>query len=740
MINWSKIIGVIVCIVLQTGIVFSQSKIQLIDEKSSEPIYLAHIKFTNIKSSKFQWTVSDENGFALNPYNDSTIIEISYTGYEKKIIEVVPSSQTQKISLKKVEFGLSELVITANFIPIELKESVYDIQVIDEQKISSKGAQNLREVLNTELNFRTNNGHANETSINMNGLSGNHIKIMVDGVPVEGRLNESIDLSQLNLSGIEKVEVIDGPTSVAYGTNALGGTINLISKKNQDKKVAVHLKSFYETVGQYNASAEIGYKYRENLFKLNLSRNFFDGFANPDTSRFKSWKPREQYFGSFQYSKKIKHLHLTYILDGFNETMTSRGERRPPYYVTAFDTYYLTNRISNKVLLAGRISPSNYINLALSHSYYNRIRNIYFKDLTTLNQIKTDSENDQDSTKFNTYLFRGVFTHKNDSNPIHYMYGIELKRDEILAQRIQNNNQWVGDYAIFAGIDYKPIKQLTIKPAARYAYNTIYSAPLVPSLNILYDFNENWQIRTSVAKGFRAPDLKELFMEFHYSSTINLYGNTKLTAENSDHFQFSVNYSKAIREHKIQINPKLYYSKINNLIGLTQISDVDWKYQNIDYLITRGSSINLNYRINIVAINVGYNYFGNYNSLFDEPNFQNKFHYTSDANSGIAIFLDSLKMSFHLNYKYTGLIRNSYITDQKFVKESYIGDYHTFDLNVSKLLFKEKVTFSFGIKNIFDTKEIPMIGDVYGVSNQSNASSLNVLWGRSYFFSLNFKI
>jgi len=53
-------------------------------------------------------------------------------------------------------------------------------------------------------------------------------------------------------------------------------------------------------------------------------------------------------------------------------------------------------------------------------------------------------------------------------------------------------------------------------------------------------------------------------------------------------------------------------------------------------------------------------------------------------------------------------------------------------------LFNKKLSTTLGVKNIFDVKEVLMVGDVFGVSNQSNATSLNVLWGRSYFVSLNY--
>jgi outer membrane receptor for ferrienterochelin and colicins len=485
-------------------------------------------------------------------------------------------------------------------------------------------------------------------------------------------------------------------------------------------------------------NASIGFKVKRSLFKFSGGRNFFEGFANQDTSRYKDWKPREQYFGSFLFSRRIHHLKLSYIFNGFTETMTSRGAPRAPYFTSAFDTHYKTQRFSNKILLKGRITNHSFIDLTLSQSYYQRSRNIYFKDLTNLNEIITSSDNDQDTTIFNNYLFRGVYTTKNDSSKLNFMFGIETKQDFIEARRITNSSQEIGDYALFGHLKYNPIKNITIQPAIRYAYNTKYNAPIVPSINFLFNANKNTDIRASYAKGFRAPSLKELYLEFHFNSTINLFGNENLSSENSDHFNLSVDYHKEFKKHKIRITPKIYYSKINNLIDLAQTSPVNWTYTNVDFLTTQGGLISFGYQYQNFGLKTSYSYYGNYNSQFDDTNINNDFFYSSDVNTTIGYLFDSLDLKININYKYTGTIKSYYLDDNYNVNESLIGDYHTFDLTATKRLLDKKMTLTAGVKNIFNVKEVQMIGEVFGVSNSNDATALNVLWGRSYFIALNF--
>jgi len=733
---------VLLTLTLMISVTFSlgqSSKVIILSQTDNSPIQFSHIKFTCLtgqEKGSFKWIVSDQNGVAINPYLDSTHVIISFVGYNNQTLLLTPN-QIKKIFLTPTPFGLNELVITGQYIPVLLKESVYDIKTINAEKITEKGANNLREVLSTELNFKTNNGHVNETSINLNGLSGNHIKFMIDGVPIEGRLNGNIDLSQINLDEVERIEIIEGPTSVAFGSNALGGVINIITKKAQSKKVDISVKSYYETIGQYNFSAKVGFKLKRNIFKFSGGRNFFNGFASQDSSRYKDWKPREQYFGNVMYNRRINHLNFSYILNGFKETMYSKGSARAPYYESAFDTYYNTQKFSNKILLKGRLSKTNYIDLTFSQSHYLRARNIYFKNLVTLEETLTPGSSDQDTTVFSNYMFRGVYNTKYDSSKVNFMVGTELKQDYINALRVKNQVQNIGDYAVFANIKYTPISTLTIQPAARYAYNTKYKAPIVPSINVLYNINKNIDLRTSYAKGFRAPSLKELYLEFHFNSTINLWGNETLNSENSDHLNISFDFHKEVNKHKIRIVPKAYYAKINNLISLTQTSPIDWTYNNVDYLITKGTSIMIKYEYENFNLKTAYNYYGNYNSQFDQAEIANDYFYSNDITSNAGYRFDSLNLSINLSYKYTGTIKSYYLDDNYVVTESLIGDYHTFDLSATKKFLDKQLLLTIGAKNLFNVTEVKMVGEVFGVSNSNNATSLNVLWGRSLFISLN---
>jgi len=724
---------------LFSTVLFAQnSRIQVLEPEGNSPVHLAHVLFqcqSGTDKGKEQWVITDEKGWAENPYADTSLALISHIRYEEVELLLLPTEQ--KVVLLKVNpVGLNETVVTGQFSAVRKKESVYKVSSIGQKEIDSKGATNMREAINGELNFRTNNGHVNETSINLNGLSGNHVKIMIDGVPVVGRLRGNIDLSQLNLNNVERVEVIEGPTSVVYGTNALGGVVNIITKKNIEPKKSICFNSYVESVGQYNIGVDLSFRSKKNTYKLHAGRNFFAGYSSDEEARLLDWKPREQYFANFMLSRRIKHFRLVYGLDGFSEKMTSRGAPIAPYYTKAFDTYYKTARLTNRVLLRGRISGNKHLDITASHSYFERTRNIYFKELTTLSETLTPNTNDQDTTVFGNLLFRAVLSSKNDSSKFNYVLGSEINSDRIVAGRIAERNQNISNYALFVQARYKPFEFLTLQPALRYAYNTRYDAPLIPSINALLRLNDETDIRLSYAKGFRAPDLKELFLQFQFNSSINLWGNTNLNPENSDHYNVFLDYTNQWGPHRLSFNPKLYYTKVNNLIGLVQTTDVDWVYSNINFFISRGGAISFQYGYKNVDLRAALNVYETYNSVFDDGTVENTFFNSSDITSGIKYTLDSSGLSLSLNYKYTGEIRSFYIDDNQEIQESLIGDFHTLDCTATKGFRGGKYRLTMGIKNIFDVSSVRMVGEVFGVSNSNNANNLNVLFGRTGFVSL----
>jgi len=120
---------------------------------------------------------------------------------------------------------------------------------------------------------------------------------------VIGRLDGNIDLSQINLSEVDHVEIVEGPMSVIYGSNALAGVINIITKENRRSSLMSGFESYYESVGVYNLNGNFSMNRKNHGIGINFGRNFFGGYSIEPDARSKQWKPKEQYNGRIHFTQ-----------------------------------------------------------------------------------------------------------------------------------------------------------------------------------------------------------------------------------------------------------------------------------------------------------------------------------------------------------------------------------------------------------------------------------------------------
>ena len=146
----------------------------------------------------------------------------------------------------KLKKQINEVVVTGQINELSIKKSVHKIRVIDSKIINSGLYQNLANIIEKELNIKLSEDNLLGSSLSIQGISGQNVKILIDNIPVIGRLNGNIDISQISLNNIEKIEIVEGPLSTVYGTDALAGTINLITKKIVMKKKLVHFMKVLE--------------------------------------------------------------------------------------------------------------------------------------------------------------------------------------------------------------------------------------------------------------------------------------------------------------------------------------------------------------------------------------------------------------------------------------------------------------------------------------------------------------
>src|SRR5690606_20881776 len=123
-------------------------------------------------------------------------------------------------------------------------------------------------------------------------------------------------------------------------------------------------------------------------------------------------------------------------------------------------------------------------------------------DLTTLDQRLSVSPGDQDTSAFSALMSRASLIFAQDSSKLQWEVGYDINHEMASGRRIEDGEQSISDLALFTTTEYTFLKNFTVRPGLRWAYNTNYNAPLTPSINLRYAFGK-WIARGSYARGFR---------------------------------------------------------------------------------------------------------------------------------------------------------------------------------------------------------------------------------------------
>lgn len=734
----TTVIVVLVCLcTLQS----QAQQIIVLNKSNNQPVFFAQVYYLcnnhSNCSTKPRFVYTDSLGVVTAP-TDELNVTIKATGFFH-VNTVKAAGQPLKVLLEPNPNYLDEIIVTGQYARQSIDNSVVKVKVIDAKQIQQQGAFNLQQVLANQINVRISQDPILGSGLQVQGVSGNNIKILVDGVPVIGREAGNIDLAQLNLNNIERVEVVEGPMSVNYGTDALGGVINLITKKTQPNKTTSFGSVYYESIGQYNADAGINLSKNKYSANMQAGRNFFEGFSSEPGSRNMLWKPRTQYFGNLNLRKDITNGYLQLNNSFFTEKLTNRGVPTIDWTkATAQDQYFYTNRFSSSLFFNQYHDAKRRVNIVASYNFYSRVLNTFLKDLVTLNQELIPSNAVQDTSLFHNIMSRGTYANTFYSTKLKYEMGYELNSEWAIGNKIEGKQRNVTDLNAFASTEYLLYNRMLIKPAVRYTYHSLFAAPLIPSLNIKYDFAGWLSLRASYGRGFRAPSLKEVFLEF-VDLNHNIKGNRNLRPETSDNLQAYVSYKKQTPKHVLSIEPGLFYNNIDNMIDLARTGEgnqVGMQYVNINNFKSRGINLNADFKTPVYNISAGYAYIGKRNNL-GLATITPEWFYTHEVRLNAGYTIKKTGTTLSVFTKYNGFMQAyQFNYFQNKVVLSNIEGFTLIDATATQHFFNRKITITGGMKNLLNVRNInaSLLTGVHG--NSSNFALAG--FGRTVFISIKF--
>ncbi len=525
---------------------------------------------------------------------------------------------------------LGEVVVTGQYTPQPLRNSVYKVRTINAERIQMRGATDVIGVLNSELGVRIGQDNTiGENNLVMSGLGGNRVKILLDGVPLIDRDGISKQsLTQIDINSVEKIEIVDGPMSVVYGSDAMAAVINIITKKGSKSgnNLSVHARIQEETAGStYSPFADEG-MHTENVsvnwnnthWRVSgfVTRNDFGGFTDTASFPAKVFKPKTQWLGGGTLGYRNNKLNTWYRLDYANEELLAASPANVNTGIS-FQQHFVTNRYTHQAQLDWTLTKKVKLNSAVSFQDYKRETKTYNKSYVNGSETVNNPVGSGywDVSKFQTFFVRST-ANWTVSDKLALQPGFEVKYDNSAGERIETGKKDITDYSVFVSSEYRPNSIINIRPGLRFSKNSVYDAPpVIPSINAKIVINKKLDVRLSYARGFRAPILRELYFTFH-DANHNIVGNPDLKAETSDSYMASLTCN-AVSNATLTLTSSItgFYNNYNNFIDLyVDPITTNYKYFNISKYKTIGATFENTISWKRLTATLGFSYIAYYNA------------------------------------------------------------------------------------------------------------------------------
>ncbi|MDP4265488.1 MAG: TonB-dependent receptor [Bacteroidota bacterium] len=476
---------------------------------------------------------------------------------------------------------LDDVVITATKYPVKLSETGKVVTVITSQQIERSAGKDLSQLLNEQTGLVVNGANSNpgkDKSIFMRGASNEYTLILLDGIPVNDPSGSggAFDLRLLPLNQVERIEILKGSQSTLYGSDAIAGVINIITKKNSKKPIGFTGGASYGSYNSFNGDAglnghgqsldySIGYSYTktdgisEATDKTGIANFDKDGFSRHSVRANISWQP----------SKNIKITPFY----------------RYSYYKGDFDAGAFTdgnNKFTALLNNAGAITSITLPKGTLTATYgYTYAKRNYIND-------------------FGSSIFRGrfhageVYLKQSLGKQVTMLAGMNYQDYGLLDTTLAIKNPHTSIVSPYLSFFIQSGTGLNIEAGGRYNNHSKFGSYFTYSLNTSYTINKEVKFFANISSGFKAPTVNELFGAFG--------ANPALKPENSTSLEGGIHI--AALQKKLALTATLFNRDTKNLVTY-----VAGQFINIDEQKDKGLELEAAYSpIEKITLKASYTY------------------------------------------------------------------------------------------------------------------------------------
>lgn len=722
---------------------FAQVRIELKDRLTGKGLEGVALYIKRVGQENQALAVSNESGIINASIETFPVVVVtSHISFVEREFEITSAGEFS-IDLEPRINQLEEVVVTGQYEQTSIRQSVHKVRVLDEDRIKAQGTTKLQDILSTELNISFSQDPAlGVSTISMQGLSGQNVKVLLDGVPMVGRQGTSnaIDLNQINVNTIERVEIVEGPMSTIYGADALAGVINIITKKPNEERLSGSVKIHEETIGEeyswfkegtHQENINVGYRWKSWFASADAGHTYSGGWKGNAEGREKQWNPKKQWLGDVMTGVQKENWNASYRINYLNENIYNPAQFNGN---EALDQNYITNRFIHQLQGATVFSDKVDFNGALSYTDYSRKTQTITVDASTGEETLALGPGLQDETTYDGITVRGAVQYK-VLKTVSLQPGYDINLESGTGGRLKAGTNSIGDYAFFLSAEIKPFPFLNIRPGVRIVYNTVYQAPpFIPSINTRIDLSSKHDLRLAYGRGFRAPSLRELYFDF-FDASHSIEGNPDLEAELSHSFNASWNWY-LLKTSSLSYTSIVsgFYNSVDNMIGygLKPSNNTITTYINIEKYKTQGITWNNSFQTSALNLSAGVAYTGRYNQLETTDDSLPYFTWSPEINTSISYAFQKIGVTTSFYYKYTGRTP-FYEVEDGAAHLAETDSFHWADLTVQKSFLKQ-FNLSLGIRNLFDVTQVNSTSLATG-THTGNGSNL-MGSGRSFFATL----
>lgn len=623
---------------------FSQHKTMISGKVLSTEKTTVDFATVYLKGTNYGGTTNEEGIYHLQaPAGEYTLV-VSAIGYKtvEKPVKLMRGERTKmNVVISPQATELDEVVVVSNGVT-RLKRSAFNAVALDTKALQNS-TQNLSEALAQApgMKIRESGGVGSDMQLMMDGFTGKHIKIFIDGVPQEG-VGSSFGLNNIPVNYAERIEVYKGVVPVGFGTDAIGGVINIITKKNRNKWF-LDASYSYGSFNTHKSYVNFEQTFRSGLtYEINVFQNYSDNNYYVDT-------PVKDFTTGAINKKKIEHVkrfHDTYhneavigkigfvdkkwadrLMFGFTYShmykdiqtgvrqevvfggkyrkgysiMPSLDYRKRDFFVRGLDVVLTANYNKN---MTNNVDTSSY-----EYNWRGEMRPLRMPGEQSYQNTRSDNNNWNGTLtanyrigKAHTFTFNHVINAFRRSNQ-------SLLNEDSEANAIPKETR-----KNISGLSYRlmPTEHWNLSVFGKY-YNQFIAGPVATSsaqddyirtTNSVsamgygaagtYFILKSLQAKLSYEKAYRLPTNEEMFGDEDLET-----GDISLRPENSDNVNLNLSYNETFGKHSVYVEGGLIYRNTKDYIQ-RNISDLSGgkygaTYVNHGRVETKGYNISVRY-------------------------------------------------------------------------------------------------------------------------------------------------